>query len=193
MQQELGGWEAFLGMEETEENYGIFVLIDLTSKSFDDQLGLLTFAFELKEELGQPVSVIVAGNSQNDHIERLKKFPVSEIHVKKISNQRELIDFLKSFIEEKKPLVLVGDLDTGARDAFPYIAQTRNEGYIGGGESLSISPDDRKVIVKRKIYGGLLVETVKILKDGVQFVTLKSSEREAPQESEPQDVEVKEW
>ncbi|GEM_PF-6839821 len=193
MQQELGGWEAFLGLEE-EENYGIFVLFDLVSnKSLDEQLKLLGFAFELKEELGHPVSVVLAGDVREDHIQRIKKYPVSEVHVKKCTNQEEALSFLEKFINEKKPLVLAGGVKSLAKDIFPYLAQKSGEGYLGGGEHLSISPEDRKVIVKRKIYGGLLVETVKNTRAGVQFVTLRTDNAKSPEEQEIQELEVREW
>ncbi len=164
MQQELGGWEAFLGMEEQEENYGIFVLFEM-DRNLDDQLKLLSFAFELKEELGQPVSVILTGDVQDSHIEKLKKYPVSEIHVKKLTKPEELLQFLNEFIEEKKPLVLIVDTGGSAKNLFPYLAQKRSEGYLGGGEHLSISAEDMKFVIKMKICGGLLVETVKNAKD----------------------------
>ena len=194
MQEELGGWEAFLGVEEQEENYGIYVFIEIfKDESLEDMLKLFTPALRLKEELGHPVNAIIAGKMDSSTIERVKKIPVSEIHVKKMDSPEGVLDFLRDFVKEKKPFVLIGSVSGAAHDAFPYLAQELDAGYLGGGLSLSLSPEDNKVVVKRKIYGGLLVETVKNLKDGVQFVTMEIATLESPEEGEPQEVEVQEW
>ncbi len=194
MQEELGGWEALLGMEESEENYGIFVLIEKFDESnFEKCTRLITPALSLKDELGHPVSLILIGNTTDGDIEKLKAFPVSTIHVKKLQKPDETLDFLKEFISEIKPFVLIGSSDGIASDVFPYLAQSDDVGYLGGGIQLSLNSEDNKILVKRKIYGGLLIETVKNLKQGVQFVTLRSDYFEEPMGGENTDVEVKTW
>jgi len=194
MQEELGGWEAFLGIEESDENYGIFVLIEKFGESdFESSLKLITPALSLKEELGHPVNLVLVGNFTDEDVEKLKAFPVSEIHVKKLRNLDELLDFLKKFISDVKPFVLVGSSLGFASDVFPYLAQSDDVGFLGGGINLSLSSEDNRILVKRKIYGGLLVETVKNLKQGVQFVTLKPDVFELTKDKGSSDVEVKTW
>ena len=194
MQEELGGWEAFLGIEESDENYGIFVLIEKFGESdFENSLKLITPALNLKEELGHPVNLVLVGNFADDDIEKLKTFPVSEIHVKKLQSSGELLDFLKNFISEVKPFVLIGNSDGAASDVFPYLAQSDDVGFLGGGINLSLSSEDNKILIKRKIYGGLLIETVKNLKQGVQFVTLKPEVFEETKGEGSSDAEVKTW
>ncbi len=194
MQEELGGWEAFWGVEESEENYGIYVFMEF----FDDnepeeRLKMLAPALSLKEELGHPVNVVLAGKVSDEIVEMARQFPVSKIHVKKMDSAQGLLEFLREFISETKPFVIIGDLQGKARELFPYLAQEMDAGYLGGGLYVSLSPEDNKVTVKRKIYGGLLIETVKNLKDGVQFITVDTSSFELPEKGESQDVEVKEW
>ncbi len=194
MQEELGGWEAFLGIEESDENYGIFVLIEKFGESdFESSLKLVTPALSLKEELGHPVNLVLVGNFTDEDVENLKAFPVSEIHVKKLQNLDELLGFLKKFISDVKPFVLIGSSHGFASDVFPYLAQSDDVGFLGGGINLSLSSEDNRILVKRKIYGGLLVETVKNLKQGVQFVTLKPDVFELTKDKGSSDVEVKTW
>ena len=193
MQEELGGWEALLGFEETQENYGIFVFMEIFDDDLQEQIKLLTPALSLKEELGHPVNAVLVGRISDENIELMRKFPVSKIHVKKMDSAQGLVEFLREFVSETKPFVMIGDMEGRARDLFPYLAQEEDAGYLGGGLSVSLSPEDNKVMIKRQIYGGLLIETVKNLKDGVQFITVDKSQIETPEVGEPQDVEVKEW
>lgn len=194
MQEELGGWEAFLGIEESDENYGIFVLIEkFDEPDFKNSLKLITPAMTLKNELGHPVNLAMVGDVTDEDVERLKSYAVSQIHVKKLKSVDEMLDFLKNFVSEVKPFVLIGSSDGFASQVFPYLAQTDDVGYLGGGIQLNLSSEDNKVLVKRKIYGGLLIETVKNLKQGVQFVTLRPDSFEEIKGEVSTDVEVKIW
>ena len=115
---------------------------------------------QLADALGEELQVLLIGNAMKDAASEARTFGADTVNIvddpKLAQYDTDLyLEVLATFVEQKKPRVLLfGHTDAGA-DLGPRLAFRLNTTTVTDCVELSIEPDTNKLICTKPVYGGL--------------------------------------
>ena len=169
--------------EEVSKDLSTYKGIAVIAEQRDGKLHRVTFellgkALELKEKLGEPVSVYLLGHNIRGLGDELLKRGADKVHV---VDKPELEHFLVEpyttvihrLIEKYKPAIVLAGATSCGRSLLPRVAARLKTGLTADCTGLDIDPKTKNLLQTRPAFGGHIMATILCPNHRPQMATVR--------------------